>query len=259
MAGFAVLIGAKMASPLFLSEGVFLAILAAILICGAGNTINDFFDYEIDKVNSPSRPLPSGSLSLSSAYRYSILLFTEGVIISYFINLPALFLAIFNSFLLYLYAKNIKQGGGLTKNLTVSYLVASPFLFGGIAAGNPQVTLFLVLIAFLVNTSREIVKDIEDFEGDVDHLESLPVRFGFKVSSEIAMVLLITSVFLSPLPYTLDMVKQIYLPFIAVADILLIYCIAMLLTSPKEKAASVRQLIKVAMVLALFGFFIGSF
>jgi geranylgeranylglycerol-phosphate geranylgeranyltransferase len=257
MAGFAVLIGAKMGGPL--SIPVFFAVLAAFLICGAGNTINDYFDYEIDKVNNPSRPLPSKMLSLGSAHRYSISLFSSGIILSFFINVPALLLAVFNSMILYLYAASIKSQGGLTKNLTVSYLVASPFLFGGLAVGNPSVTLFLVLVALLVNTSREVVKDIEDYEGDVKHLESLPVRFGFRTAGRIATVFLVVSILLSPLPYKMDMVNSLYLLFIVPADVLLVYSTAELLRSPKEKSGNVQRLIKVAMVLALLGFFLGSF
>jgi geranylgeranylglycerol-phosphate geranylgeranyltransferase len=258
MAGFAVLIGAKIGSDFFLSEGVLLAVFAAFLICGAGNTINDYFDFEIDKVNNPGRPIPSGSMSIEKAYKYSLILFALGTFFSFFINTPAFLLAAFNSALLYLYAKRIKSGGGLTKNLTVSYLVASPFLFGGLAVGNPSTTLFLVFIAFLVNASREVVKDIEDFEGDVEHLESLPVKFGFRLSGLIASTFIIASLFFSPLPFTLGMVSSAYLPFIIFADGLLIYSLASLLKSPRENAGSVQRLIKIAMVLALFGFFLGS-
>lgn len=257
MAGFAVLIGAKMGGAF--SDPVFFAVLAAFLICGAGNVVNDYFDYEIDKVNEPSRPLPSGVLSLGSAHKYSLFLFALGVLLSVFINFPALLLAIFNSMLLYLYGASIKRQGGLTKNLTVSYLVASPFLFGALAVDNPSATLFLVLVALLVNTSREVVKDIEDYEGDVGHLESLPVRFGFRTAGLIASTFLVVSILLSPLPYKMDMVNLLYLVFIVPADIMLVYCTAELLRSPKEKSGTVQRLIKVAMVLALLGFFLGSF
>jgi geranylgeranylglycerol-phosphate geranylgeranyltransferase len=258
MAGFAVFIGAKMASPLFLSEGVFLAVIAAFLICGAGNTINDFFDFEIDKVNSPGRPLPAGTISLTGAYRYSLLLFSTGIALSLFINAPALFLATINFSLLYLYAKTIKKGGGLTKNLTVSYLVASPFLFGGIAVGNPRVTLFLVFLAFFVNTAREVVKDIEDYKGDLGQLESLPVKHGFRAAASIASIFIVVSIFLSSIPYELSIVTRLYLLFIVPADMLLAYCLIALIRSPREKSGRVQRLIKAGMALALMGFFLGS-
>jgi geranylgeranylglycerol-phosphate geranylgeranyltransferase len=256
MAAFAVLIGAMMGG--IGSVPILYALLAAFLICGAGNAVNDYFDFEIDVINNPSRPLPSKMLSKESAHKYSVFLFTVGVAFAFFINLPALLLTIFNSILLYLYAASIKRGGGLSKNLTVSYLVASPFLFGGLAVGNPSGTLFLVFVALLVNTSREIVKDIEDIEGDMGHLESLPVKFGFRISGLLAILFLILSILLSPFPFVMGITKGIYLPFILAADALLIYCAIMLLISPKEKASTVQRLIKKAMILALLGFFLGS-
>jgi geranylgeranylglycerol-phosphate geranylgeranyltransferase len=114
------------------------------------------------------------------------------------------------------------------------------------------------LVALLVNTSREIVKDIEDIKGDMGHLESLPVRFGFRTSGLIAILFLILSILLSPLPFVMGITKGLYLPFILAADAVLIYSMISLLISPKEKASSVQRLIKKAMLLALLGFFLGS-
>lgn len=258
MAGFAVVVGVDVAGAPVLSYGVFLGFLAAFAICGAGNTINDYFDHDIDSVNNPSRPIPAGRISPETAYRYSLLLFSAGVAMAFFINVPAVLLAVFNALVLYLYAERIKRWGGLTKNLTVSYLVASPFLFGGIVAGDPGVTLILVLIALLVNVSREITKDIEDYEGDVGHLESLPVRFGFNIAGLIVTVFLIASISLSPIPYILGIVGNSYLLFIGVADSVLIYCGVEMLRSPREKAGAVQRLMKAGMFLALLGFLLGS-
>ncbi|RMF91458.1 MAG: digeranylgeranylglyceryl phosphate synthase [Methanobacteriota archaeon] len=258
MAGFAVFIGARIAASNVSGAGLLLAVAAAFLICGAGNTVNDYFDYDIDRVNRPYRPLPSGLITRGGAHRYALLLFTAGVALSAFINLPAMLLALFNTALLYLYGAAIKREGGFTKNLTVSYLVASPFLFGGLVAENPRPTLLLVFIALLINTAREIVKDIEDYEGDASVLETLPVKYGFKASGAIAMILLAATILLSPLPYTMGFAGFLYTPFIVAGDILLLRSMKDLLRSPAEKASSAQRHIKKAMLLALIGFFVGS-
>ena len=257
MASFAVLIGAKMGGPLQIT--VLYAIAATFLICAAGNTANDYYDYQIDKINSPNRPIPSGKITRKGAHQYALTLFILAIMLATQINMPALMLAVINSMALYLYAATIKQGGGLTKNLTVSYLVASPFLLGGLASENPSVTLFLVFVAFLVNTSREIVKDIEDFEGDKDHLESLPVKYGFRLPAIVASFFLAASILLSIVPAISGVVSSLYLPFIVVADLILTGCIILLSPSPKNSSPRVQRLIKKAMILALLGFFIGSF
>ncbi len=257
MAAFAVLIGAKMGGQIQSSTAY--AIAATFLICGAGNTANDYYDYKIDKINNPNRPIPAGKITRKGAHGYALTLFFIGTILATQINMPALMLAIINSMALYLYAATIKQSGGLTKNLTVSYLVASPFLFGGLASENPSPTLFLVFVAFLVNTSREIVKDIEDFEGDKDHLESLPVKYGFRLPGLLAAFFLAVSILLSIVPAIRNSVSSLYLPFIGVADLILTGCIILLVITPKDSSPRVQRLIKKAMILALLGFFIGSF
>ncbi len=259
MAAFAVVIGAMIAGGPFLIQAVLLAAIAAFLICGAGNAVNDYFDLEIDRVNNPARPIPSGRIAPDMAYKYSLFLFLIGILASVFINTPAFSIAFFNSALLYLYARSIKRQGGIRKNLTVSYLVASPFLFGGVAVESPIPTLFLVFVAFLVNTSREIVKDIEDYEGDKEHLESLPIRFGFRVAALISSTFLATAIFLSILPPRIGIVGYLYKPFIGAADLLLVYSMLLLMRSPRESSGRAQRLIKIAMVLALLGFFLGSF
>lgn len=258
MAAFAVSIGGRIAGSSMTDPGIVFASLAAFLICGGGNTMNDFFDYEIDLINNPKRPLPSKKMTREHAKTYALTLFSIGVLISTFINVPSFLLALFNAGLLYLYAYSIKKMGGIRKNLTVSYLVASPFLFGGFAAGNPSITLLLVLMALFINAAREIVKDVEDYEGDLEHLESLPVRFGFKISGNIVMIFILASIALSPLPYMGGLVNIAYLYVMLLGDIILFYCVVKTVESPKDNAPTVQRLMKIAMALALLGFFIGT-
>jgi geranylgeranylglycerol-phosphate geranylgeranyltransferase len=256
MAGIAVLIGASIAlGPL--SWDVALAFLATFLICGAGNAINDYFDIEIDRINRPARPLPSGEISLQTAYYYSLILFAIGILVSIFINIYALLLAFFNSILLYIYAWKIKKGGGITKNFTVSYLVASPFVFGGLAVvGNILPTLLLALLAFIVNTSREIAKDMEDFVGDRKYIRTLPSEIGLKSSSEIAAILVIIALLISPLPYLLGFLNTVYLALVTIADAIFLYSTIKFLRDLSP--TSFQKNIKIGMLTALVSFFIGS-
>jgi geranylgeranylglycerol-phosphate geranylgeranyltransferase len=259
MAAFAVVIGARIASKMFLIEEVFIASLVAFLVAGAGFVINDYFDFEIDKINRPSRPLPSGRVPLRTAYIYALSLFSIGVLLAVFINIYALFLAVINSLLLYAYAWRIKKGGGIEKNLTVSYLVASPFLFGGIAVGKPYVTLILVLLAGLANTGREIIKDIEDYEGDRGFVETLPMQVGFVRSAQLAAFFISLALIISPLPYISGIFGAGYLLTVALADALFLFTVANFLVGVSIKnAAKAQRRIKMAMLLALLAFLLGS-
>ena len=60
--------------------------LVVFFVTGAGNAINDYFDYEIDAINKPSRPIPSGKIGLSRAFSFSLALFIFGIIIASTIN-----------------------------------------------------------------------------------------------------------------------------------------------------------------------------
>src|SRR5690606_27375337 len=180
MAGFAAVIGTLIAFnilisdasgsyspenfPLFYSGLVFLVVF---LVSGAGNTINDYFDVRIDSINRPERPIPSGRATLKEALYFSYTLFALGTLLAFWINLICGFIALFNSLLLIFYAKTLK-GTPLLGNLSIGYLTGSTFLFGASVFGfeGLDVLFVLFLLAALGITAREIVKDIEDIEGD---------------------------------------------------------------------------------------------
>lgn len=258
MAGFAVLVGAMVASGSLFTTGTLFGFAAAFVIAGAGFIINDYYDMDIDRVNRPHRPLPSGRIPLKLAYTSAMLLFGTGILLSFFINASALTIALFNSVLLYLYARMIKKKGGIEKNLTVSYLVASPFLFGGAVAGNVTPTLFLVLLAGLANTSREIIKDIEDFEGDRLFATTLPQQIGFEKSAKLARGFTLAAVLLSPLPYVMGILNRYYLFFVFIANALFFASLVLSRDITTQNAERTQRFIKLGMFLALVAFLAGS-
>ena len=95
MGAIAVWIGSLVAgAPLYPGEPVLFAMASAFLICGGGMAINDYFDTEIDRINRPKRPIPSGRMKKDSAFVYSIFLLLAGITLSYFINTNAFYTAI---------------------------------------------------------------------------------------------------------------------------------------------------------------------
>ncbi len=258
VAGVAVIIAALITAKIF-SPVSLIAALVAFLVCGAGNAINDYYDIEIDKINRPKRPLPSGRIHPRNAMKYILILYSSGIFISIFINIYAFIIAAFNSVVSYLYAWKIKNKGGIWKSLTVSYLVASPFFFGGIAVGSPTVTIILSILAGFANTAREIIKDIEDLEGDKKFANTLPAAIGPKKASVIAGISIITGALISPMPYLMGILNQKYLIAVSVADIIFIYSIILLKHPGRESARKSQKTIKAGMIVALFAFVIGIF
>ena len=157
-----------------------LIFFAVFLITGAGNAINDYYDREIDAINRPKRPIPSGRILPGAAFRYSLALFAAGCILAGLVNQICLFVAAFNSILLFFYARNLKATP-LAGNISVAFLTGSTFLFGGAAAGAAGLVANQVPfgLSFLASMSREIAKDIEDMAGDRQGgARTLPILAG---------------------------------------------------------------------------------
>lgn len=173
------------------------------LVTAAGNVINDYFDVEIDRVNRPDRPIPSGQVSLPAARAYAVTLFLSGIFISLFTNGLCIAIAVFNSLLLLIYAARLKRTL-LLGNITVSYLAASMFLFGGALGGLPgllHVMPFAIMIFFAM-VARELIKDGEDVEGDkASGAVTLPIQYGIKTTTFFALSCAVLGIAASLLPY----------------------------------------------------------
>jgi len=261
MAGLAAVIGAAIAYSAAPGQLIWMGLIfiTVFIITGAGNAINDYFDANIDAINRPDRPIPSGRISRRSAYNFSIGLFALGIIVSFFIGSTHIpfFIAIFNSLLLYFYASSLKRKV-LVGNLSVSYLTGSTFLFGGAAYGGKgiQVTLILFFLSMLATLAREIVKTIEDIEGDkLDGASTLPIKIGETQAAYVACAFGMLAVFLSPLPYFMGLFNEYYLAVVGIADIVFLYAMVQIL---RKNPTDSSKYFKVAMFLAMLAFIAGS-
>ncbi|MCG7854456.1 MAG: geranylgeranylglycerol-phosphate geranylgeranyltransferase [Methanoregulaceae archaeon] len=189
VAGLAAILGYFIASGT-LVPGVLLIWAVVVLVTAGGNTINDYFDAGIDRINRPDRPIPSGEVREREAWNLSFILFAGGILIAAFTNLLCIAIALFNSLLLFLYAARLKRSC-FSGNLVVSYLSASIFLFGGAYLGweGAVRVLPVALITFFAMVSRELLKDAEDVEGDLTAgADTVPVRYGVKAAVLLSLV-----------------------------------------------------------------------
>ena len=173
-----------------------------ILITAAGNVINDYCDADIDAINRPRRPIPSGAVTRSSARSYAITLFLAGILLSLFTNPVCSAITVFNSLLLIAYAGNLKRVP-VYGNIAVSYLAASIFLFGGAFAGTEGLArnLPLAAITFFAMMARELLKDAEDIEGDTaGGVRTLPMMMGIRSTSWIAFAFAVLATCISLVP-----------------------------------------------------------
>ncbi len=254
VAGIAVLLGVLVAG-VAVTPILFLLVVAVFCITGAGNAINDYYDREIDAVNRPERPIPSGAVSVRGAAVYSAVLFVFGIACAGFVHPFCFGIACFNSFLLVVYAAWLKRVP-LAGNVVVSYLAGSIFLFGGAVAGleGLLVNLPLAGIVFLPMTAREILKDAEDIEGDWEGgARTLPMVTGVTNSCRIAAVLAGGAVLFSLLPIV-PWWGGWYLCMIAVADGIILYAVASAFrctTSADVRESGATSMLKTGMFAAL--------
>lgn len=256
MAALAVFIGIILAGgfypAIFFPKGIF-AIASGFIVCAAGMLANDYFDFDIDRINKPVRHRQMKRFSQSFWLAYSIILFAAGISISMFINQTAFLLALANSAVLFLYSYRLKKLP-LVGNVTVSYLVASTFIYGGAAAGSLVVPALLGLLAFFANTGREIVKTIEDLEGDKSEgAKTIAVVIGDKFSSLIAAIFVLFAVVMSPLPFLLGLLSINYIYIVAASDAFFIASMFLSFISPHNS----QKLMKFAMIAALAAFMAG--
>ena len=245
-----------------------LAMLAVFLETAAGNVINDYFDYNIDLVNKPERPIPSGKISLKSGRNYAYLLFALGTICGFSISymtdnwIPFL-IVLLADVVLYLYAFKLKSTP-LLGNLAVGFMTGFEFLFGGFTINNPSIILtsaYLGFFAFVMTTARELVKDIEDIEGDkAAGARTFPILYGERITSILAIILIIIDCALCPLLYYIHIFGFYYLVIIAIAVLLFLYsAILIIKNQERETAAKVSKYLKIGMLIAFVAFIFGSF
>lgn len=174
-----------------------LLVIATVFIAAAGNIINDCFDIKIDSINKPSKVIVGKRISETTANRLYFALNILGVGIGFYLantvgkpSFGALFVLI--SAVLYFYSSYLK-GIFLVGNIVVSVLVGISVLIVAIFEILPvitpeyealqlkafQVVVHYAAFAFLLNVIREIVKDIQDINGDKKgNLNTIPIALG---------------------------------------------------------------------------------
>ncbi|MBT3631041.1 MAG: geranylgeranylglycerol-phosphate geranylgeranyltransferase [Candidatus Marinimicrobia bacterium] len=189
-----------------------LLVLSVITINAGGNIINDIYDLKIDRINRPDRPLPSGAMSVAQARIYLIFLFAAGILLSWFISVEAFIIAGPISIpTLIAYSACFKRQP-LIGNLIVSFMLGLAFVYVGAAFGNIQATLVMAALAFGFTLIREIVKDLEDMEGDSRvEARTLPLVWGEAKTLNLVLLLMAAFVILDLLPYALGVYNQVYL------------------------------------------------
>lgn len=189
-----------------LSVFQFVVLLSSlILITAAGYIINDIFDLKSDLINKPQKVIVTNLFSVETSQRLYLINNTLGIVLGIGLSLSVqkptyAFIFIGASLLLYFYSKKLKSKA-LIGNVIVSFLVTLSVLILYIFDLNftvqnkaQQLAVYVILLlsgfAFFINLVREIVKDIEDVNGDYNlKMNTLPILLGVSRAKKIAAFL----------------------------------------------------------------------
>jgi len=194
--------------------------VCSMMLVGGGNALNDYNDRETDKENHPERPIPSGSISADTASIYAQALLGSGLLILLFAleNKMPFVIALIGILLLTAYENGLKAAG-ISGNITVGLMSGAVFLFAGMAVNDPGPTLWMFGLAVLATITREIIKDIQDLEGDRDR-RTLPASIGIENSMKVAILFLLIAIGLSytAMDQFTGMASNVYLGGITLAN-----------------------------------------
>lgn len=239
---------------------VLIACIVVFVATGFGNAINDYFDYKIDAINKPDRPIPSGRISLKRARYYSLALalFSNILAIIFLGILPEL-VVLLSTLLMFYYAHTLKKKL-LIGNFAISFLTGLSFVFGGIVVGATIPSIFLGFYAFLTTVMREIVKDMEDVKGDkMEGANTMPIAYGMKSSSILAASFMIFASLTSPILYFRGILTVWYLPLLFIAILIFLYsAVSILRDRSVENASRISGMVKVGMMVTLIAYAAGS-
>jgi 4-hydroxybenzoate polyprenyltransferase len=261
MIGLAVVIGEAIAlgglPPLASSLSGFLT--ASLMMAGT-MILNDIYDLSTDRVNNPTRPLVVGRVGLSEARALSVLFSALSIVFAIILGLYTTLIALLALYLMVYYNTKGKKTG-LLGNIVVSFNVALPFFYGGIAVNNLRPLLFVFsTIAFLANLGREVAKGIPDAIGDKETgVRTIAVVRGPITAARVAAALFVSAVALSFAPLFLGTISLLYFPGVALADVGFIYSSFRLVRSQDPGVVkTVKTQVLFWMLLGLVGFLLGG-
>ena len=247
-----------------------LLVCAILFVTAAGYIFNDILDLKTDLINNPNKVIVGNFFSIENAQRLYLITNTLGIVLGVILSMSVQkptysFIFIGASILLYFYSKKLKSKPFIG-NITVSFLVAFSILTLSIFDLNfslqnkdqqlvIQVTVLLSSFAFLINLIREVVKDIEDVNGDYNmKMNTLPILLGVARTKKIAAFLC-----LFPLGFLLFIVAKyasvyklsvLYLVLFSMVPLLYV-ALKLLSAKTKKEFKKLSMLLKLIMFLGI--------
>ncbi len=265
MIGFAVIVGIFVSKPAEVKviQGT-LGFLTGFFLCAYSMSTNDVYDVEVDRVNRPERPIPSGHVSTQAAVRLSVIVLVAGVASCVLtLNPLAVGIALLYAFLMWVYNSRAKQTG-LPGNLLVASSLAIPFIYGGVVSGGSltrSLLLMMALTSFFSGVGREVVKGMADVEGDAKRgVNSVARSRGLKAASSVGAAFFLLAAVTSWVPLALGLANGFYTFGVIVPDAVFVCLAASIVTRhDPANAHRVKRIALAGMAVGLIVFVGGAY
>jgi geranylgeranylglycerol-phosphate geranylgeranyltransferase len=262
MVGFAVIVGISVSAPnQLLSVPTLLGFLTGFLISSYSMVVNDWYDLEVDRINSPDRPLASGRIHPKTAAVFAGIMLTIGLISSILIGLDTFIIASVFAAIAWIYNYRGKKQM-LLGNMMVAASVAISYIYGGATVGmiDDRLLWFLALTSFLAATGREIIKTIADVNGDAARqVKSIARVYGSRIAAYAGAFFFLGAVGSTVIPILVGEVGIVFTVLILIPDILFIYAaVRIIMDYSKLKALQIKKLALIGMIIGMLIFIIGA-
>jgi geranylgeranylglycerol-phosphate geranylgeranyltransferase len=236
--------------------------------------LNDYFDIEVDKINDPKRPIPSGEIKPKQALTFGIILIAIGVLMGIGIDLYEYFYVgsaqigvsivtgVVCAIMAAAYTRYMKRFS-IVGNMAVSVGVWLGFLYGDLVLDFQvsYLTQCMGAAAFFLNFGREVSKGIMDVEGDRENnVTTVATALGSRWTAIISAAIIFLAIPASIIPLFIAQASWVYLFSINVIQALVLaVCIWILIDYRPETIKKIKYVVLVTMLLALIAFSLEAF
>ncbi|MBI4928007.1 MAG: UbiA family prenyltransferase [Anaerolineae bacterium] len=237
-----------------------LGFLSVFTISASALILNDLFDYEVDRVNHPQRPLPSGRVTPRDVIVLTAITSLVGLGAALALGVDILAVGLLFWVIGFLYNWRFKESG-LPGNLMVAVSVAFTFIFGAMTVQEPWNGLVWTFagIAFLIDLGEEIAGDTMDMEGDKKRgTRSIPLLMGRRFALTLAIGLWSLVIPLSLVPVWMGWLGTTYLVIFLITDSLIVFFSYRLWRAPSPQAGRhAMRGVYMGMSLGVLAFLLG--
>ena len=240
---------------------VFFAVLVVMFYTAGANTLNDYFDYKIDKINRPDRAISSGLVLRNHAIIFSLFAFILGTLFALQLNKNSQLVSVGVSLPLIIGYNAKLKNFPLIGNIVVALILSLSFIYAGFVFDNIKPLIIPALLAFGLTLIREIVKDMADVIGDkAVALKTFPIIYGENKTIVLCTALSALLGIGSFVPFITGYYNIFYgILLILTVEIPLAVVVILLLNKPSIATAKrSAKLLKFSTLGGLFSIYIGT-